>query len=404
MRPEELPPSPWLPWPAAGGPERRPPPPAACPSPCAGPRRAPHRRVGRHPSVRVVVVGAGLGGLAAACHLVGDGHQVTVVERSPLPGGRAGLWEPAGYRIDTGPSVLTMRDLLERTFAAAGADMDDHLRLRPLDPMYRATFPGQGDIYVRRGRRAMVEEIRQTCGAADAAAFERFSDWLERLYRVEMASFIDRNFDSPLDLGRPAAPVLALARLGAFRRLATVVESFFADQRLRQLFSFQSLYAGLSPFDALAVYAVITYMDTVEGVWFPEGGIHAVARGLQEAAVKGGATFHFGAGAVGITRSGSSGGAVTGVDLVNGDHIGADAVVANPELPAVYRELLPGVPLPLWARRAEYSPSCVLWLAGVRGEAPPAAAHHNVHFGADWRGSFDALLRHGVRQPDPSIL
>jgi phytoene desaturase len=354
--------------------------------------------------VRVVVIGAGLGGLAAACHLVGDGHQVSVVERSLVPGGRAGIWETAGYRIDTGPSVLTMRDLLERTFAAAGATMDDHVRLLPVDPMYRATFPDQGDIYVRRGRPAMVEEVRRACGPGDAAAFERFSDWLGRLYRLEMASFIDRNFDTPLDLARPAAPAVALARLGAFRRMAGVVESYFADQRLRQLFSFQSLYAGLSPFDALAVYCVITYMDTVEGVWFPEGGIHSVARGLQEAAEKGGATFHFNTGARRITRQRSTSGAVTGVELVNGGHIPADAVVANPDLPAVYRELLPGVPSPRRARRAEYSPSCLLWLAGVQGQPPPGAAHHNVHFGGDWKGSFDALLRRGVRQPDPSIL
>jgi phytoene desaturase len=354
--------------------------------------------------MRVAVVGAGLGGLAAACHLVGAGHQVTVVERGPAPGGRAGLWEEAGYRIDTGPSVLTMVGLLEATFAAAGADMSAHLRMRPVDPMYRATFPDAEPLYVRRGREAMVEEIAAECGAGDAAGFQRFCDWLQRLYRVEMASFIDRNFDSALDLVRPVAPALALGRLGAWRRIASVVNSYFTDERLRKLFSFQSLYAGLSPFDALAVYCVITYMDTVEGVWFPEGGINSVARGLAAAAEKGGSAFRWNAPVEAIERRAGTGGAVTGVRLAGGETIPADAVVANPDLPAVYEELLAGVAAPRRVVRGEYSPSCVLWLAAARGPAPPGAAHHNIHFGGDWRGSFDALLKQGRPQPDPAIL
>ena len=354
--------------------------------------------------MRVVVVGAGLGGLAAACHLVGRGHEVTVVERGGEPGGRAGLWASEGYRIDTGPSVLTMTGLLADTFAAAGTEMNEHLQLAPVEPMYRADFPGEGAIMVRHGRDAMAAEIRETCGAREAAAFGRFCTWLERLYRVEHAGFIDRNFDSPLDLARPLTPALELLRLGAFRRVSTVVASFFRDPRLQKLFSFQSLYAGLSPFDALAVYCVITYMDTVEGVWFPAGGIHAVARGLTAAAEKGGADFRWNAPVSRIVRRLGRSGPVTGVRLDSGEFVGADAVVANPDLPAVYRDLLPEVPMPRVARRGQYSPSCVLWLAGVRGEVEADTAHHNIHFGRDWKGSFDALLRDGTRQPDPAIL
>ena len=354
--------------------------------------------------MRVVVVGAGFGGLSAACHLVGRGHEVTVVERGDVPGGRAGRWDTEGYGIDTGPSVLTMTGLLAGTFAAAGADMADHLRLRPVEPMYRAEFPGEAPILVRHGREAMAAEILQGCGSKEAAAFHRFCDWLDRLYRVEYPGFIDRNFDSPLDLGRPLRAAADLVRLGAFRRVSGVVASYFEDHRLRKLFSFQSLYAGLSPFDALAVYCVITYMDIVEGVWFPEGGVHAVARALTAAAEKGGAEFRWNAPVSRIVRRLGTSGPVTGVRLVNGELVGADAVVASPDLPNVYRELLPEVPMPRVARRGEYSPSCVLWLAGVRGDLPTGAAHHNIHFGRDWRGSFDALLHAGTRQPDPSIL
>lgn len=349
-------------------------------------------------------MGAGLGGLAATCHLAGRGHQVTVVERAAVPGGRAGVWESGGYRIDTGPSVLTMAGLLADTFTAAGADLDDHLTLRPVDPMYRAWYPDEEPLSVRRGRAAMTEEIRRRCGAGEAAAFGRFCKWLERLYRLEQPNFIERNFDGPLDLVRPLRPALELLRLGGFRRVASVVDGTFSDPRLRKLFSFQSLYAGLSPFEALAIYCIITYMDTVEGVWLPEGGVHAVATGLAAAAEKAGAEIRYQAPVERITRRLGTSGPVNGVRLSDGTHLGADAVVANPDVPAVYRSLLPETRMPRVARRGEYSPSCVLWLAGVRGPLPAGTAHHNIHFGRDWKGSFDALLRAGTRQPDPAIL
>lgn len=244
--------------------------------------------------MRVVVVGAGLGGLSAACHLAGRGHDVVVVERADVPGGRAGLLELGGYRFDTGPSVMTMTGLLSDVFAAAGADMADHLTLSPVDPMYRACFADGSAIHVRHGREAMSEEIRRECGPREAEAFGRFCDWLGELYHLELPNFINRSFDSPLDLAWPVGPIVQLVRLGGFRRLNNVVECYFSDQRLVRLFSFQAMYAGLSPFEALAVYCVITYMDTVAGVYFPAGGMHAIPRALAAAAEKAGASFVYG--------------------------------------------------------------------------------------------------------------
>ncbi|HVL05251.1 MAG TPA: FAD-dependent oxidoreductase, partial [Acidimicrobiales bacterium] len=216
--------------------------------------------------MKVVVVGAGLGGLSAACHLVGRGHDVEVLERADVPGGRAGLWHTDGYKFDTGPSVLTMRDILAGAFNAAGAEMDSHLTLKPVDPMYRACFADGSAIHVRHGREAMVEEIRTTAGATEAAGFVRFCDYLTGLYELELPNFIDRNFDNVLDIARPPWPLFTLVKMGGLRRLSNVVNGFFKDPRLQKLFSFQAMYAGLSPFEALALYCVITYMDTVEGV------------------------------------------------------------------------------------------------------------------------------------------
>lgn len=349
--------------------------------------------------MRVAVVGAGLGGLAAACHLAGKGHEVKVFERSDAPGGRAGRWSAAGFHFDTGPTVLTMRGVLADAFAAAGARMEDHVDLLAVDPMYRAVFAEGGEIRVRRGRGAMAEEIRTQCGPRDAAGFQRYCTWLTELYRLEQPNFIDRNWDSPLQLATPAA--LALVRAGGFRRMASVVADYFRDPRLQKLFSFQAMYAGLSPFDALAIYCVITYMDTVEGVWFPRGGLHEVARGLAAAAGAAGVEFAYGAAVEAVARSGRR---VSGLRLVDGTVVRADAVVANPDLPWVYRHLLPDGHVPRHVDHGRYSPSAAVWLAGVRGSLPRGAAHHNVHFGAAWKDAFDDLLRDGRRMQDPSIL
>ncbi len=354
--------------------------------------------------MRVVVIGAGLGGLSAACHLLGRGHDVLVVEREDVPGGRCGLIEAGGYRFDPGPTVMTMPGLLADAFAAAGHDMADFVTLRPVDPMYRACYADGSTLRVWHGRERMADEIRAVCGPAEAAAFHRFVDWLTELYRLEMPHFIDTNFDSPLDLARPLTPGLRLIRHGGFRKLGKVVASFFADDRLRRIFSFQAMYAGLAPYEALAVYCVITYMDSVEGVFFPVGGMHAMATGLAAAVEKSGGEVRLGAPVARILRASGSTGRVTGVELDTGERIACDAVVANPDLPVAYRELLGGLDAPRVARTGTYSPSCVVWHAGVRGLPPPEAAHHNIHFGRDWDGAFRALIRDGVRMPDPSIL
>lgn len=354
--------------------------------------------------MRVVVVGAGLGGLSAACHLSGRGHEVTVLERADQPGGRAGRLDLGGYRFDTGPTVLTMPNLLEDAFHAAGAELHDFVQLSPVDPMYRAQFADGSEVRVRHGREAMAEEIRSVCGPREAASFERFADWLVELYELELGSFIDRNYDSPLDLARPLGPAVRLLRLGGLRKLSTKVDSYFADERLRRLFSFQSMYAGLAPYEALALYSVITYMDTIGGVYFAEGGIHSVSEGLAAAAVKAGVELRLDTPVDRILLANGSTGPVRGVRLESGEVLAADAVVCNPDLPVAYRTLLPGLPPPRAVRRGRYSPSAVVWHAGVRGELPAGAAHHNIHFGGDWNGSFRALLDDGTRMPDPSLL
>ena len=352
----------------------------------------------------VVVIGAGLAGLATACHLTGAGYEVTVVERGSGPGGRNGLLERDGFSFDTGPTVLTMPDLIADALRAAGSDLSALGPLKKLDPAYRACYADGSTIMVRHTREAMRQEIADTCGSVDAAAFEGFVEWLRKLYLAEMPHFIDANFDSPLDLLRSPGAAAQLLRLGAFRKLGNAVRSFFTDPRLVKLFSFQAMYAGLAPEKALALYAVITYMDSIEGVYFPEAGMHAVPQALAAAAEKAGASFRYDASVESVLRSPT--GRVAGVRLAGGEAIRADAVVCTLDTPTAYEQLLPELTPPRAARpgKGDYSPSAVVWHVGVRGLPPAEAAHHNIHFGEQWDESFEALLERGTLMPDPSRL
>jgi phytoene desaturase len=348
--------------------------------------------------VAVVVVGAGLGGLSCALRLAGAGREVTVVERDTVPGGRAGTLDLGGARFDTGPTVLTMPDLIRDAFASVGEDMDTWLTLRPVEPVYRAFFPDGSTLDVRSDVDAMADEVERVCGAREAAGYRRWVEFVSALYRLEMRAFVDRNHDSPLGLLTPN--LARLAALGAFRRLAPKVGQYLADPRTRRVLSFQSMYAGLSPYDALAVYAVIAYMDSVAGVHYPVGGMHAVPAALAGAAEKHGVTFRYGTAVTSVTVKD---GVANGVLTADGEHLPADVVVLNPDLPVAYRELLPPAATPRRVKRLTYSPSCFLLLAGSTARYE-RIAHHNLHFGRAWRETFDDLIRHQRLMADPSLL
>lgn len=349
------------------------------------------------------MVGAGLGGLAAACHLAGRGHDVVVLERSGAPGGRAGRVEAEGFSFDTGPTVLTMPDLISDTIRAAGADPDGLLRMDRLDPAYRACFADGSTLLVHSDGEAMADEIRAACGPGDAAAYLRFRSWLDRLYRLEVPAFIDRNYDHWWQLAVPLGPALRLLWLGGLRGLQSTVDGFFRDERLRRLFSFQALYAGLSPHQARAAYAVITYMDSVAGVYAARGGVAAVPRALATAAEKAGAVIRYGVEVTGILRDGGARGRVRAVRTANGERLPADAVVVNADRPVAVRDLLAGAPR-RQGRRPTYSPSALVWHIGTHHGPAADARHHNIHFGGQWREAFRAVLREGRRMPDPSLL
>jgi phytoene desaturase len=342
----------------------------------------------------VVVIGAGFAGLSAAMHLAGRWREVTVVEREAWPGGRAGRLDIDGYRIDTGPTVLTMPDIIDEVFAAVGEDRSRRLDLLPVDPAYRAVFADGSAVDVHSDADKMAASVQEFAGPQQAAGYLRLRDWLDRLYRTEFDGFITANFDSPLSLlnGRLAR----LAAIGGFRRWDTMVKRHISDPRLRRVFTFQSLYAGVAPQDALAVYAVIAYMDTISGVFFPRGGVRALPDALAAAAADAGVRFCYGSAVTALDRTGDR---ITAVRTAEGQRIACDAVVLTTELPHTY-QLLGRQPRRILPLRA--APSAVVLHLGCR--AAPAAVHHTILFGGAWEQTFTDIIRDGRLMADPSLL
>ena len=352
------------------------------------------------PTDEVVSVGAGLGGLSAAMHLAAAGRKVTVLEREAIPGGRAGrLSVPTAdgsYEFDTGPTVLTMPDLIADCFNALGENMNDWLTLEPVKPLYRSFYPDGSVLDVHSNTDEMTQEINNVIGPQEADVYRRYVEFVTELYKYEMKDFIDRNIDSPLDL--LTTNLARLAAIGGFRRLAPKVEEYLKDPRTQRVFSFQSMYAGLSPYDALAIYAVIAYMDSVAGVFAPKGGMHAVPKAMAQAAQAHGVTFRYNVEVTEVERIGDR---ATAVITSDGERIPAEVVVLNPDVPVAFRDLLGIEP---WSiRRLKYSPSCFLFLAGSSAHYN-SIAHHNIHFGKKWKGVFDDIIRDRKLMSDPSLL
>ncbi|OLE27740.1 MAG: phytoene dehydrogenase [Actinobacteria bacterium 13_1_20CM_3_71_11] len=344
------------------------------------------------PTDRVVIVGAGLGGLACALHLAGAGRAVTVLEKESEPGGRAGRLRLHGYEFDTGPAVFTMPELVDEALAAVDEKLADWVELLPVDPAYRAHFPDGSTLDVIADPPRMAAEVARVCGLREAEGYLRFVDHARRLWELERRDFIERNLDSPRDL--LTGNLFRLVLAGGFGRLQRKVDRYLRDPRTRRVFSFQALYAGLAPHDALGLYAVIAYLDAVRGVWFPRGGIHAIPRALAAAADRHGVVFRYD---TTVSSVDIAHGRATGVVTAAGERIPADVVVLNPDLPVAYRDLLGQEPRPL-----RPSPSAVVLHIGST-QRYGRIAHHNLHFGRSWRGTFDEVIRAGRLMSDPSL-
>jgi 1-hydroxycarotenoid 3,4-desaturase len=351
---------------------------------------------------RIIVVGAGVGGLVAALLLAARGLRVTVMERAATPGGKMREIELAGRRIDAGPTVFTMRWVLDDIFADAGRNFADELRLTRADVLARHAWSGTErlDLYADIARSA--DAIGTFAGAAEARRFLGFCARARETYAVLERPFLRHASPSLTGLLRGAGlrGLGALWRMAPFSSLWSELGRHFRDSRLRQLFGRYATYCGASPFNAPATLMLVAHVES-EGVWLVEGGMHRIAQALASAAAASGAQFRYGTDVAEIVHED---GRAAGVRLSTGERVEADAVILNADVAALsngWFGAAASTAVPSRAR-ARRSLSALTWATEARTEGFPLL-RHSVFFSGDCRAEFDDLFRRARLPAAPTV-
>jgi 1-hydroxycarotenoid 3,4-desaturase len=351
---------------------------------------------------RIVVVGAGIGGLCAAADLAARGFDVCVLERSAAPGGKMRELKVDGAGIDSGPTVLTLRSVFDELFAYAGERLDDHLRLVPAAVLARHAWLGGARLDLFADPERSARAIAELSGKAEGERYLRFCRRAREIYETLDRSFIRAPLPNPLGLSwrvglhRP----LALWGIQPFRTLWGLLGAHFRDPRLRQLFGRYATYCGSSPFAAPATLALVAHVEQA-GVWFVEGGMHRLALALASLASRRGAEFRFGNAATELVVEG---GRIAGVLTADGSRVAAAAVVLNADSAALAAGLLGAgcaraVTPP---RSADRSLSAVTWSLSGQAQGFPLL-RHNVFFSSDYPDEFDAIFRRHELPGEPTV-
>lgn len=349
---------------------------------------------------KVVVVGAGVGGLAVAARLARLRHDVTLLERSDTVGGKLGVHTRDGFTFDTGPSLVTLPATLRDLFLKTGKPLEDVLELQPLDVLAHYRFPDGTEMDVpNSGVVGIAAAFDAGLGGRAGDEWRRFHDRAERTWSAVRTPFVESPLAGPatlmrLGLQRPRD----LSLVAPWRTLRDVGERSFTDPRQRLFLDRYATYSGSDPRRAPAVMSVVPYVEHTFRGWYVPGGLHRIADAIRERAEQRRVRVVTGAEVVAMT---TEGGRVSGVRLADGSAIAADIVVSDVDAHDLYSRLLP-TPGPLMSlRRATPSSSGFVLLLGLRGTTPDLR-HHTVLFGADYDAEMDAVFgrdAHPARNP-----
>lgn len=352
----------------------------------------------------IIVVGAGLGGLATAIRLAAKGRRVLVLEKNERVGGKLNLVEEQGYSFDTGPSLLTMPWVIEELFAAAGRRLADYLDIQQIDPTCRYTWPDGTSFDAYQRLPQLLQEIERL-NPADVAGLLDFLAYSARIYQLVADRFMLRPFDGLRDLFTPAL-LRNGWRIDALRSVDAAVRQHFQSPYLRQVFNRYTTYNGSSPYLSPATFNVIAYIEFAQGGWYIRGGIYQLAQALATLAGELGVEIRT---ASEVAEIRVHGGQARGVRLRCGTELTADRVVINADPRYSYagipgrRALLPGRPQTA-ARLQQLEPSCsgFILLLGV-DRIYEQISHHNIFFSQDYRREFQAIFERRVPAPDPTV-
>jgi phytoene desaturase len=346
--------------------------------------------------MRIVVIGSGFGGLAAAIRLQAQGHEVTILERRDQPGGRAYVYRQDGFTFDGGPTIITAPWLIDELFGAAGRSTADYVQLVPVSPFYNVRFP-DGSVFRYDGDRAHVlEEIRRF-NPRDVDGYLRFVEGGDAIFEAGMGLI-----DQPFTRLRDMLKVLPdLVRLRADRSVASYVNRFIEDERLRQVFSFHPLLVGGNPFQTTSIYTLIHTLEQKWGVWFAMGGTGALVSALVRVFEELGGRLRLSADvaeievdlAPRVRHSGKP--RATGVRLTSGEVVPADAVVSNADAANTYLKHVPRAArtrnTDRRLRRLDYSMSLFVIYFGT-SRRYDHVAHHEILMGPRYRELLDEIF------------
>jgi phytoene desaturase len=349
-----------------------------------------------------VVIGAGIGGLAAAMRLGAKGWRVTVVDRLDMPGGRGSSITRAGHRFDLGPTIVTVPQTLRDLWAACGRDFDREVDLRPLDPFYQVRWPDGSSFTVRQSTDAMRAEVARL-SPGDVAGFDRFLKDAETRYWFGFEDLGRRPMDSLWELIK-VLPKFAWLR--ADRSVASHVARRVRDPRLRMALSFHPLFIGGDPFHVTSMYALVAHLEKEFGVHYAIGGVAAIARAMAGVIADQGGSLLLGAEADEIlVRDGRA----AGLRLADGTEIAADLVISNADAGHTYTRLLRNHPRKRWtdgklgSRR--WSSGLFVWYFGTRGTRGmwPELGHHTILNGPRYEGLVRDIFINGKLSEDMSL-
>jgi len=349
----------------------------------------------------VVVVGAGIGGLAAALDLAVAGFQVTVIERQSVPGGKIRALNVGGHMMDAGPTVFTMRWVFESLFANAGAHFADAVRLRVPQVLARHAWDSDARFDLFSDVERSVEAISEFSGPAEGRRYRSFSEDAKNTYETLEKSFILAAAPTPVSLALSAG-IRGLSGLWRTSPFATMWEDlggYFHDPRLRQLFGRYATYCGSSPFECPATLSLVAHVER-SGVWLVDGGMQRLAQALADLASQRGVEFLYGTNVHSIcVRNGRA----TGVTLSAGEQLEAEAVVVNADASAVAQGLLGReAARAIYLEAGQRSLSAVTWCALAQADGF-RLSRHNVFFSRDYRAEFDNIFGRSRLPNEPTV-
>lgn len=350
---------------------------------------------------QAIIVGAGIGGLCTAARLLKNGYQVTIYEKDQNVGGRANRIVDGKYSFDIGPTLLMMTDILYDTFSYCGKDMKDYITLLQLEPNYRVTFADKSHITVSSNVVKFQEELSKIDPKGPEQFYRFFSD-VAAMYRVARPNFVDKNFYKVTDFLNVWSGLQLLKRRGT-KSLSSFVKRYFDDPRLQKLFSFQSMYLGVSPHEAPAVYSMISYMETGLGIWYPKGGMYSLSLGLAQLVRDMGGIIHTN---TPITQIQVEHSHAKGVMLEDGTTKEADLVICNADMVYASQHLLPStVKYKTTGRKLQkmkQSSSALLMYWAVNHDLD-GLLHHNVYLSQNFDDNLNEVLHKHKLPTDPSF-